>query len=168
MPDYVPTGRHVFSGRNRIDNEMVSLTPDPAIIAAPTEEELNIVPLEGHEVDDSDEIMEEEEFVDESQDDSFNGSQEDPTEETGQEYEPDSEDDTETAETPEEIAARLAGDRVKAQMDNLEIAAKIASEDTSEEASSSEETPEEIAARLAADRVHAQEMNLEVARSQQE
>ena len=67
MPDYVPTGRHVFSGRNRIDNEMVSLTPDPAIIAAPTEEELNIVPLEGHEVDDSDEIMEEEEFVDESQ-----------------------------------------------------------------------------------------------------
>ena len=168
MPDYVPTGRHVFSGRNRIDNEMVSLTPDPAIIAAPTEEELNIVPLEGHEVDDSDEIMEEEEFVDESQDDSFDGSQEDTTEETGQEYEPDSEDDTETAETPEEIAARLAGDRVKAQMDNLEIAAKIASEDTSEEASSSEETPEEIAARLAADRVHAQEMNLEVARSQQE
>ena len=168
MPDYVPTGRHVFSGRNRIDNEMVSLTPDPAIIAAPTEEELNIVPLEGHEVDDSDEIMEEEEFVDESQDDSFDGSQEDTTEETGQEYEPDSEDDTETAETPEEIAARLAGDRVKAQMDNLEIAAKIASEDTAEEASSSEETPEEIAARLAADRVHAQEMNLEVARSQQE
>ena len=168
MPDYVPTGRHVFSGRNRIDHEMVSLTPDPAIIAAPTEEELNIVPLEGHEVDDSDEIMEEEEFVDESQDDSFDGSQEDTTEETGQEYEPDSEDDTETAETPEEIAARLAGDRVKAQMDNLEIAEKIASEDTSEEASSSEETPEEIAARLAADRVHAQEMNLEVARSQQE
>ena len=168
MPDYVPTGRHVFSGRNRIDNEMVSLTPDPAIIAAPTEEELNIVPLEGHEVDDSDEIMEEEEFVDESQDDSFDGSQEDTTEETGQEYEPDSEDDTETAETPEEIAARLAGDRVKAQMDNLEIAEKSASEDTSEEASSSEETPEEIAARLAADRVHAQEMNLEVARSQQE
>ncbi|MBE6097752.1 MAG: hypothetical protein E7198_08140 [Schwartzia succinivorans] len=168
MPDYVPTGRHVFSGRNRIDNEMVSLTPDPAIIAAPTEEELNIVPLEGHEVDDSDEIMEEEEFVDESQDDSLDGSQEDPTEETGQEYEPDSEDDTETAETPEEIAARLASDRVKAQMDNLEIAEKIASEDTSEEASSSEETPEEIAARLAADRVHAQEMNLEVARSQQE
>lgn len=168
MPDYVPTGRHVFSGRNRIDNEMVSLTPDPAIIAAPTEEELNIVPLEGHEIDDSDEIMEEEEFVDESQDDSFDGSQEDTTEETGQEYEPDSEDDTETAETPEEIAARLAGDRVKAQMDNLEIAEKIASEDTSEEASSSEETPEEIAARLAADRVHAQEMNLEVARSQQE
>ena len=168
MPDYVPTGRHVFSGRNRIDNEMVSLTPDPAIIAAPTEEELNIVPLEGHEVDDSDEIMEEEEFVDESQDDSFDGSQEDTTEETGQEYEPDSEDDTETAETPEEIAARLAGDRVKAQMDNLEIAAKIASEDTTEEAVSSEETPEEIAARLAADRVHAQEMNLEVARSQQE
>jgi len=168
MPDYVPTGRHVFSGRNRIDNEMVSLTPDPAIIAAPTEEELNIVPLEGHEVDDSDEIMEEEEFVDESQDDSFDGSPEDTTEETGQEYEPDSEDDTETAETPEEIAARLAGDRVKAQMDNLEIAEKIASEDTSEEASSSEETPEEIAARLAADRVHAQEMNLEVARSQQE
>ncbi len=168
MPDYVPTGRHVFSGRNRIDNEMVSLTPDPAIIAAPTEEELNIVPLEGHEVDDSDEIMEEEEFVDESQDDSFDGSQEDTTEETGQEYEPDSEDDTETAETPEEIAARLAGDRVKAQMDNLEIAAKIASEDTTEEAASSEETPEEIAARLAADRVHAQEMNLEVARSQQE
>lgn len=168
MPDYVPTGRHVFSGRNRIDNEMVSLTPDPAIIAAPTEEELNIVPLEGHEVDDSDEIMEEEEFVDESQDDSFDVSQEDTTEETGQEYEPDSEDDTETAETPEEIAARLAGDRVKAQMDNLEIAEKIASEDTSEEASSSEETPEEIAARLAADRVHAQEMNLEVARSQQE
>lgn len=168
MPDYVPTGRHVFSGRNRIDNEMVSLTPDPAIIAAPTEEELNIVPLEGHEVDDSDEIMEEEEFVDESQDDSFDGSHEDTTEETGQEYEPDSEDDTETAETPEEIAARLAGDRVKAQMDNLEIAEKIASEDTSEEASSSEETPEEIAARLAADRVHAQEMNLEVARSQQE
>lgn len=168
MPDYVPTGRHVFSGRNRIDNEMVSLTPDPAIIAAPTEEELNIVPLEGHEVDDSDEIMEEEEFVDESQDDSFDGSQEDTTEETGQEYEPDSEDDTETAETPEEIAARLAGDRVKAQMDNLEIAEKIASEDTPEEASSSEETPEEIAARLAADRVHAQEMNLEVARSQQE
>ena len=168
MPDYVPTGRHVFSGRNRIDNEMVSLTPDPAIIAAPTEEELNIVPLEGHEVDDSDEIMEEEEFVDESQDDSFDGSQEDTTEETGQEYEPDSEDDTETAETPEEIVARLAGDRVKAQMDNLEIAEKIASEDTPEEASSSEETPEEIAARLAADRVHAQEMNLEVARSQQE
>lgn len=168
MPDYVPTGRHVFSGRNRIDNEMVSLTPDPAIIAAPTEEELNIVPLEGHEVDDSDEIMEEEEFVDESQDDSFDGSQEDTTDETGQEYEPDSEDDTETAETPEEIAARLAGDRVKAQMDNLEIAEKIASEDTPEEASSSEETPEEIAARLAADRVHAQEMNLEVARSQQE
>ncbi|SHF36507.1 hypothetical protein [Schwartzia succinivorans] len=168
MPDYVPTGRHVFSGRNRIDNEMVSLTPDPAIIAAPTEEELNIVPLEGHEVDDSDEIMEEEEFVDESQDDSFDGSQEDTTEETGQEYEPDSEDDTETAETPEEIAARLAGDRVKAQMDNLEIAEKIASEDTPKEASSSEETPEEIAARLAADRVHAQEMNLEVARSQQE
>lgn len=168
MPDYVPTGRHVFSGRNRIDNEMVSLTPDPAIIAAPTEEELNIVPLEGHEVDDSDEIMEEEEFVDESQDDSLDGSQEDTTEETGQEYEPDSEDDTETAETPEEIAARLAGDRVKAQMDNLEIAAKIASEDTTEEAASSEETPEEIAARLAADRVHAQEMNLEVARSQQE
>lgn len=168
MPDYIPTGRHVFSGRNRIDNEMVSLTPDPAIIAAPTEEELNIVPLEGHEVDDSDEIMEEEEFVDESQDDSFDGSQEDTTEETGQEYEPDSEDDTETAETPEEIAARLAGDRVKAQMDNLEIAAKIASEDTTEEAASSEETPEEIAARLAADRVHAQEMNLEVARSQQE
>jgi len=168
MPDYVPTGRHVFSGRNRIDNEMVSLTPDPAIIAAPTEEELNIVPLEGHEVDDSDEIMEEEEFVDESQDDSFDGSQEDTTEETGQEYEPDSEDDTETAETPEEIAARLAGDRVKAQMDNLEIAAKIASEDTTEETASSEETPEEIAARLAADRVHAQEMNLEVARSQQE
>lgn len=168
MPDYVPTGRHVFSGRNRIDNEMVSLTPDPAIIAAPTEEELNIVPLEGHEVDDSDEIMEEEEFVDESQDDSFDGSQEDTTEETGQEYEPDSEDDTGTAETPEEIASRLAGDRVKAQMDNLEIAEKIASEDTSEEASSSEETPEEIAARLAADRVHAQEMNLEVARSQQE
>ena len=168
MPDYVPTGRHVFSGRNRIDNEMVSLTPDPAIIAAPTEEELNIVPLEGHEVDDSDEIMEEEEFVDESQDDSFDGSQEDTTDETGQEYEPDSEDDTETAETPEEIAARLAGDRVKAQMDNLEIAEKIASEDTSQEASSSEETPEEIAARLAADRVHAQEMNLEVARSQQE
>lgn len=168
MPDYVPTGRHVFSGRNRIDNEMVSLTPDPAIIAAPTEEELNIVPLEGHEVDDSDEIMEEEEFVDESPDDSFDGSQEDTTDETGQEYEPDSEDDTETAETPEEIAARLAGDRVKAQMDNLEIAEKIASEDTPEEASSSEETPEEIAARLAADRVHAQEMNLEVARSQQE
>lgn len=168
MPDYVPTGRHVFSGRNRIDNEMVSLTPDPAIIAAPTEEELNIVPLEGHEVDDSDEIMEEEEFVDESQDDSFDGSQEDTTEETGQEYEPDSEDDTETAETPEEIAARLAGDRVKAQMDNLEIAEKIASEDTTEETASSEETPEEIAARLAADRVHAQEMNLEVARSQQE
>lgn len=168
MPDYVPTGRHVFSGRNRIDNEMVSLTPDPAIIAAPTEEELNIVPLEGHEVDDSDEIMEEEEFVDESQDDSFDGSQEDTTDETGQEYEPDSEDDTETAETPEEIAARLAGDRVKAQMDNLEIAEKIASEYTPEEASSSEETPEEIAARLAADRVHAQEMNLEVARSQQE
>ena len=168
MPDYVPTGRHVFSGRNRIDNEMVSLTPDPAIIAAPTEEELNIVPLEGHEVDDSDEIMEEEEFVDESQDDSFDGSQEDTTDETGQEYEPDSEDDTETAETPEEIVARLAGDRVKAQMDNLEIAEKIASEDTPEEASSSEETPEEIAARLAADRVHAQEMNLEVARSQQE
>ena len=168
MPDYVPTGRHVFSGRNRIDNEMVSLTPDPAIIAAPTEEELNIVPLEGHEVDDSDEIMEEEEFVDESQDDSFDGSQEDTTEETGHEYEPDSEDDTETAETPEEIAARLAGDRVKAQMDNLEIAAKIASEDTTEETASSEETPEEIAARLAADRVHAQEMNLEVARSQQE
>ena len=168
MPDYVPTGRHVFSGRNRIDNEMVSLTPDPAIIAAPTEEELNIVPLEGHEVDDSDEIMEEEEFVDESQDDSFDGSQEDTTDETGQEYEPDSEDDTETAETPEEIAARLAGDRVKAQMDNLEIAEKIASEDTPEEASSSEETPEEIAARLAADRVHAQEMNLEVARSPQE
>ena len=168
MPDYVPTGRHVFSGRNRIDNEMVSLTPDPAIIAAPTEEELNIVPLEGHEVDDSDEIMEEEEFVDESQDDSFDGSQEDTTEETGQEYEPDSEDGTETAETPEEIAARLAGDRVKAQMDNLEIAEKIASEDTTEETASSEETPEEIAARLAADRVHAQEMNLEVARSQQE
>ncbi len=168
MPDYVPTGRHVFSGRNRIDNEMVSLTPDPAIVAAPTEEELNIVPLEGHEVDDSDEIMEEEEFVDESQDDSFDGSQEDTTEETGQEYEPDSEDDTETAETPEEIAARLAGDRVKAQMDNLEIAAKIASEDTPEETASTEETPEEIAARLAADRVHAQEMNLEVARSQQE
>lgn len=168
MPDYVPTGRHVFSGRNRIDNEMVSLTPDPAIIAAPTEEELNIVPLEGHEVDDSDEIMEEEEFVDESQDDSFDGSQEDTTEETSQEYEPDSENDTETAETPEEIAARLAGDRVKAQMDNLEIAAKIASEDTTEETASSEETPEEIAARLAADRVHAQEMNLEAARSQQE
>ena len=122
MPDYIPTGRHVFSGRNRIDNEMVSLTPDPAIIAAPTEEELNIVPLEGHEVDDSDEIMEEEEFVDESQDDSFDGSQEDTTEETGQEYEPDSEDDTETAETPEEIAARLAADRVHAQEMNLEVA----------------------------------------------
>lgn len=160
MPDYMPTGHHVFCGKKRIDYEMISPSAEPAVIPAPTLAELNI-----KEDDFSDA-----EFAASSKE--FDTEAEDMGEIEGAEEIVSAENDAEQ-ESPEDIAARLAEDRIKAQQVNLKVAAELAAElgvenDGTEKSlatAPAEETPEEIAARLAADRVHAQETNLEVAKS---
>ena len=108
MPEYLPTGHQIFCGGNRISYEMVPSSPAPAIIEAPTWAELNIT-LKSDAEEDAD--------YEKTEDDvGAHGAE----------------------ESPEDIAARIAGDRVRAQMNTLELAVKAAAE-----SAAPQEAPEE-------------------------